>query len=182
MGWPCGQKRSAGQLHEFSQMETPEISPLLGAIGFEQLRNSAVSVDWKGGAVGVSPSGKEAEASAPRAIIPFSYFLHTPVLYATIGQTTFPMLLDTGAQVKPAPEVRRPGHAFQRLEVLTKISDGGKAGEAASPIGIVDEMHVGGLLFRDMPFAILDVPVPQGQWHPWEPALSRPAGEDRLPE
>lgn len=151
-----------GQLHEFSQMEKPEISPLLGAIGFEQLRNCAVAVDWKGGAVGVSPSGKDAEPSAPRALIPFSYFLHTPVLYATIGQRTFPMLLDTGAQVNLLPKSDGMDTHFQSLKVLTKISDGGKAGEAASPIGIVDEMRVGGLLFRDMPFAIFDVPYLKG--------------------
>lgn len=151
-----------GQLHEFSQMETPEISPLLGAIGFEQLRNAAVSVDWKGGAVGVSPPGKNAGPSTPRAVIPFSYFLHTPVLYATIGQKTFPMLLDTGAQVNLLPKSDGLDTHFQRLNVLTKISDGGKAGETASPIGIVDEMHVGGILFRDMPFAIFDVPYLKG--------------------
>lgn len=151
-----------GQLHEFSQMEKPEISPLLGAIGFEQLRNSTVSVDWRARTVGVSVSGTEAGPTSPRAVIPFSYFLHTPVLYATIGQTTFPMLLDTGAQVNLLPKSDGLDTHFQRLKGLTKISDGEKTGEAASPIGIVDEMRVGGILFRDMPFAIFDVPYLKG--------------------
>jgi len=151
-----------GQLHEFSQMEKPEISPLLGAIGFEQLRDFSVSVDWKWGMAGVARSGKDAEDSTPGAIIPFSYFLHTPVLYATIGQKTFPMILDTGAQVNLLPKSDALGKHFQRLNVLTKISDGEKTGKAASPIGIVDEMRVGGILFRDMPFAIFDVPYLKG--------------------
>lgn len=151
-----------GQLHEFSQMETPKISPLLGAIGFEQLRNVAVSVDWKARSVGIAPSGTTAEPSGPQAVIPFSYFLHTPVLYATIGQKTFPMLLDTGAQVNLLPKSSALDTHFKNLRILTKISDGGSAGETASPIGIVDEMHVGGVLFRDMPFAIFDVPYLRG--------------------
>ncbi len=151
-----------GQLHEFSQMETPAISPLLGAIGFEQLRNLAVSIDWKARSVGIDPTGKNAAPSPPQAVIPFSYFLHTPVLYATIGQKTFPMLLDTGAQVNLLPKSDGLDAHFQRLNVLTKISDGGTSGETASPIGVVDEMRVGGILFRDMPFAIFEVPYLKG--------------------
>lgn len=155
-------KDTRGQLHDCSQMETPSISPLLGVIGFEQLRNVAVSFDGKARTVEVSASGKDVETSSPQATIHFSYFLHTPILYTTIGQRTYPMLLDTGAQVNLLPQSTSLGSHFQRLEILTKISDGSRTGKNLSPLGVVDEMVVGGVHFRNMPFAIFDVPYLRG--------------------
>ena len=45
-----------GQLHDFSAMEAPAITPLLGAVGHEQLKNCAVVFDWKNHQIGVRPA------------------------------------------------------------------------------------------------------------------------------
>ena len=147
-----------GQLHEFSQMEAPGIVPLLGAIGFEQLRNSVIAFDWKGRTVEVSASGIGAGHPAPRATVPFSYFLHAPVIPVRIGERTWPMVLDSGAQVNLLPRLDELGQHFCRLAGDTTISDGGQPGERPSPLGIVDRVAVGGILYREMPFAIFEVP------------------------
>jgi len=160
-----------GQLHDFSQMESPGITPLLGAIGFEQLRNSLVAFDWKSRTVDVSASGKGGGNPAPRATVRFSYFLHAPVLFARIGEKTYPMLLDTGAQVNVLPQLAGLGLHFRRLDVSTKISDGGNVADGPSPLGVVDETVVGGIRYRNMPFAILEVPYLAGNGILGSPAL-----------
>ena len=162
-----------GQLHELSQMESPGISPLLGALGFEQLRNCAVAFDWKSRTVEVSARGKAADARnpPPRARVGFSYFLHAPVLEAVIGGRAHPMLLDTGSQMSVLPESDPLGAHFRRADANTKISDGGVTAERTYPLGLVDEMLIGGIAFRDMPLAIFSVPYLAGNGILGSPAL-----------
>jgi hypothetical protein len=153
-----------GQLHGLSQMESPGISPLLGALGFEQFRNCALAFDWKSRTVEVSGGKRPGEGKnpPPRARVGFNYFLHAPVLAAVIGGRAHPMLLDTGSQTNVLPESGPLGAHFRPSAAPTKISDGGRTGESAYPLGVVDETVIGGLAFRDMPFAIFPVPYLAG--------------------
>ena len=68
------------------------------------------------------------------------------------------MLLDTGAQVNLLPRLDGLGAHFRKIDSRTKISDGGQSGATASPLGIVDEVTVGGIRFPGMLFAIFEVP------------------------
>ena len=147
-----------GQLHGFSQMEVPGITPLLGALGFEQFRNSVLAFDWPNRTVEVSPPGKAAGHPAPRATVPFFYYLHAPMMDVRIGEKAWPMLLDTGSQVNLLPRLDGLGAHFRKLGAGTKISDGGRVGTGSSPLGIVDEVAIGGIRYRDMLFAIFEVP------------------------
>jgi len=145
----------SGQLHDFQQMESPAISPLLGAIGFEQLRNSAIMFDWKEGSISLAP---KSQRRSPAASIRFDYYLHAPVLPARIGGKFHRMVFDSGAAVNTLPALDGVEHNFRPWNVLAKMSDGGRTSEAAFPMGTVNAVGIGGITYREMPFAIHDIP------------------------
>ncbi len=144
-----------GQLHDFTEMETAETKPLLGAIGFEQLRNFVVTFDWKARTISVAP---KSTSTNPRGTVHFRFFLHTPVFPVEIGGVTRPMVFDSGAAVNMLPGIDGLEEHFRRFPVQTKISDGGRTGDGAVAFGTIDSTKLGGLTYRDMPFAIYDVP------------------------
>jgi len=136
-------------------MESPAISPLLGAIGFEQLRNSAIMFDWKEGSISLAP---KSQRRSPAASIRFDYYLHAPVLPARIGGKFHRMVFDSGAAVNTLPALDGVEHNFRPWNVLAKMSDGGRTSEAAFPMGTVNAVGIGGITYREMPFAIHDIP------------------------
>lgn len=146
---------AAGQLHDFDQMEAPETRPLLGAIGFEQLRNFVVAFDWKARTISVAPVSASGNA---RATVRFTYFLHAPAFPVEIGGVAHPMIFDSGAAVNMLPRLAGVEEHFQRFDVQTKLSDGGRTGEGSVAFGTIRAVTLGGLTYRDMPFAIYDVP------------------------
>lgn len=167
-----GNIRSAdfrGELHDFSMMESPANSPLLGAIGHEQLKNCAVLFDWRNRRISVRPaSGKRADARGktsppPQAIVAFSSFLHAPAFAVKIGRKSCPVIFDSGAQVNLLPRLDGLETHFHKVAGTTRISDGGELGNETALLGSIDELWIGGSLFRDQPFAIFEVPYLSGQ-------------------
>lgn len=145
----------SGQLHDFQQMESPGISPLLGAIGFEQLRNSVITFDWRAGTISLAA---KSQSRSPAASIRFDYYLHAPALPARIGGKSHRMVFDSGAAVNTLPALAGVEQYFRPWNVLAKMSDGGRTSEAAVPMGTIDAVGIGGITCREMPFAIHDVP------------------------
>lgn len=173
-----------GQLHDFTVMETPAISPLLGAIGEEQLKNCAVRFDWKNKTVGVRQVGRrEAPASvAPRAVIPFTYFLHTPSFPVRIGDRTCAMIFDSGAQINLLPKLDGLESHFRRVDAVTRISDGAKIGNETALLGLIDEISIGSLRCTNQPFAIYEVPYLAGHGILGSPLLQTHPLEVNFPE
>lgn len=151
-----------GQLHDFSFMETPAISPLLGAIGFEQLKKCAVIFDWEHRKVLVRPAGDKGPPSKPKTVIPFTFFQHTPAFPVRVGDKTIPMIFDSGAQINLLPGLDGLENHFRGIPAVTKISDGGLLGKETARLGIVDEIQLGSIRFQDLPFAVFDVPYLSG--------------------
>lgn len=145
----------SGQLHDFQQMESPEISPLLGAIGFEQLRNSVVTFDWNAKAISLAAKSRPA---SPAASLRFQFFLHAPALTARIGGKSHRMVFDSGAAVNTLPSLAETAPHFRPWAASAKMSDGGRTGTADVPLGTIDAVQIGGITYRDMPFVIHEVP------------------------
>ncbi|MFZ4775169.1 MAG: aspartyl protease family protein [Terrimicrobiaceae bacterium] len=172
-----------GQLHDFSNMENSSISPLLGAIGYEQLKNCAVFFDWKNRSVEVRPSGKGPARSAgktlrpPQAVVGFTYFLHAPAFAVKIGGKSIPMLFDSGAQINLIPSLNGVEKNFHELESQTRISDGGQIGKESAQLGVIDETLIGGIRYQSLPFAVYGVPYLSGQGIIGNPILEKGAVE-----
>ena len=156
-----------GQLHDFSAMEVPATTPLLGAVGHEQLKNCAVVFDWQNKRIVVHPAGvhtgKEEGSRSPRTVIAFSYFLHAPAFPVRIGNTTCRMIFDSGAQINLIPNLHGIESDFRTVEAMTKISDGGPFGKETARLGLIDETRIGDISFHDLPFAVFEVPYLSGQ-------------------
>lgn len=148
-------RNAIGQLHDFSEMETAANRPLLGAIGFEQLRKFVVTFDWTARTISVAP---KRPAGSPRATVHFGYFLHTPAFTVEIGGVKVPVVFDSGAAVNMLPHLDGIDAHFRPLNLQTKLSDGGRTGQGAVAFGLIDATRLGGQTYRDMPFAIYDVP------------------------
>ncbi len=151
-----------GQLHDFSFMETPAISPLLGAIGFEQLKKCAVLFDWEHRKILVRPAGEKGPAARPKTVIPFTFFQHVPAFSVRIGDRTIPMIFDSGAQINLLPGLDGLENHFHGIPAVTKISDGGLLGKETVRLGVMDEIQLGTIRFQDLPFAVFDVPYLSG--------------------
>jgi len=154
-----------GQLHDFSAMESPATTPLLGAVGHEQLKSCAVVFDWKNRQIDVRAvaSGNATGPRGAKAVVPFAYFLHTPAFPVRIGNATCRMIFDSGAQINLIPNLNGIESNFRRVESGTKISDGGEYGRQTALVGFIDETSIGGILYRDFPFAVFEVPYLSGQ-------------------
>jgi len=151
-----------GQLHDFSFMETPAVSPLLGAIGFEQLKKCAVLFDWEHRKILVRPAGEKGPAARPQTVIPFTFFQHVPAFPVRIGNRNLPMIFDSGAQINLLPRLEGLENHFREIPAVTRISDGGLLGKETARLGVVDEIQLGAMRFQDLPFAVFDVPYLSG--------------------
>ena len=151
-----------GQLYDFSAMEAPVITPLLGAVGHEQLKNCAVVFDWKNQQIGVRTAadgaGTSEHSRSPMAVVGFAYFLHAPAFPVRIGSTTCRVIFDSGAQINLIPNLSGIESHFRKVEAATKISDGGQAGRETAAMGLIDETWIGGVRYQNLPFAVFDVP------------------------
>jgi Aspartyl protease len=154
-----------GQLHDFSVMEVPAITPLLGAVGHEQLKNCTVVFDWRNRRINVRPAadGNRESSRPPKAVVAFTYFLHVPAFPVKIGNTTQRMIFDSGAQINLIPNLNGLEDHFRKVEAVTKISDGGQLGKETALMGRIDETWIGGARYRDFPCAVFDVPYLAGQ-------------------
>jgi len=114
-----------------------------------------VTFDWDARTISVAPKSTSA---SPRATVRFSYFLHTPVFPVEIGGAVRQMVFDSGAAVNMLPRLSGLEGHFRPFNVQTKISDGGRTGDGVVAFGAMDAVTLGGLVYRNMPFAIYDVP------------------------
>ncbi len=174
-----------GQLHDFSALESPPITPLLGAIGHEQLKTSAVRFDWRNKQIAVRPGNTRTMPSenrgGPATVIGFTPFLHAPAFPVKIGNSTRKMLFDSGAQINLLPNLDGLDGHFRKSEDVTRISDGGTISKETVWLGQVDEVQVGGLPFNDLPFAVFAVPYLDGHGILGTPLLQRCLVEINFP-
>jgi hypothetical protein len=159
----------SGKLHDFSLMEQPSVTPLLGAISHSELRNSSIVFDWNARSVQVFPtrsdgSRKPAAGERPPAVtLPFTYYMHMPVMKARIGERVLDVLFDSGAQLNLLPDTSGIEAHFRQTGFLGGFSSGGTPSDARSPLGTVDRITLGLVEFRDLPFAIYQIPYLQGK-------------------
>jgi hypothetical protein len=165
-------------------METPAITPLLGAIGFEQLKGSAIAFDWANKKIDVrpGPGGAVESTRSPREIIAFSYFLHTPAFPVRVGETTFRMIFDSGAQINLIPNLNSIESHFRRFDGGTKISDGGQIGKDTALLGTIDETWIGNARYENMQFAVFEVPYLSGQGILGSPLMQKGLMEINFPK
>ena len=157
-----------GELHDFSRMEHPEITPLLGAISHKEIKNSSVAFDWKRRTIQVFPtqhdgSRKALPGEGPATVtIPFTYFLHMPLLNAQIGSKNYGLLFDSGAQMDILPDTNRLSGHFRQVGFLSGFSSGGAPTSAHVPLGTLDRLTIGEAEYLGFPFAIYRIPYLQG--------------------
>lgn len=159
-----------GQLHDFSRMERPEITPLLGAISHREIRNSSILFDWKSQTLRIFPTRPDGSRQplpgeqAPSAVFPFTYFLHMPMVKARIGTKDYDMLFDSGAQLNLLPNITGMEPHFQQSGFLGGFSSGGAPGAAARvPVGTVDRFTLRQTEYLDLPFAVYQIPYLPGK-------------------
>ena len=172
-----------GQLHDFSMMETPAVSPLLGAIGYEQLKKCAVVFDWKNRRLDVrTADGNSTGPRGAKAVIPFSYFLHAPSFSVKIGEASRRVIFDSGAQINLLPNIDGIESHFHKIDAVTKISDGGKLGKETALLGLADETWIGSVRYQDLPYAVFEVPYLSGQGILGSPLIQRGLLEINFPK
>jgi len=170
-----------GELHDFSEMERAEITPLLGAISHDELADCAVAFDIKRGFIEVFSTrrdgSKKIADTGPPPIVrePFTMFLHLPMIPVTIGGREWPALFDSGAGIDLLPDAGGLGGHFRATGQLGGFSDGGKSEAVSSPApsGVVGEMRIGSAIYRDLPFVIHGVPYLPGKAFLGTPWLER---------
>ncbi len=152
-----------GNLHDFSGFEKPGISPLLGAISHNELKNCALLFDWKHRTVQVfatraNGTKKVATAGPPPTVrIPFTYHTHLPTFPVRIGGVEYSMLFDSGAQLDTLPTLHGIESHSRTIGRLGGFSDGGRAVARSAPIVCIDETLIGGTSFRDLPYIICEI-------------------------
>jgi hypothetical protein len=172
-----------GQLHDFSVMEVPAITPLLGAVGHEQMKKCAIVFDWRGRRIDVrAADGNSTGPSGPKAVVPFTYFLHAPAFPVKIGDRACRMIFDSGAQINLLPNLNGIEGHFRKVEAVTRISDGGEAGKVTALLGLVDETIIGGVRYRDFPYAVYEVPYLDGQGILGSPLIQKGQLEINFPK
>ena len=158
-----------GELHDFSNMERPAITPLLGAISHAEVKNCSVVFEWKRKVIQVFPIGRNGTRrlakgeAAPTSEIPFLYFVHLPLFNARIGDKEFPMLFDSGAQVNLLPTLAGVENHFRPFGQLTGFSDGGDPQKVSAVTGAVDNVWLGAASYRWLPFVIHPLPYFAGK-------------------
>lgn len=152
-----------GELHDFSRMENPRISPLLGAISYNEVKNSAVVMDGKRKTIEVfatSRDGKRKFSSNQEPYgthFPFSYFAHLPVIEGKIGNKLIPFVFDSGAELNVLPDLNGiQGHFHPQGSI--KISDGTHLESAPAPAGFIDNTRIQGHSFENLSFAVHSLP------------------------
>jgi len=161
-------KNIIGELHDFSRMEKPEITPLLGAISHKEVRTSSVAFDWKRKTIGIFPtkpdgSRKPLPGETPAVVtIPFTYFLHMPLLRAHIGSKNYDLLFDSGAQMNILPDANGLNGHFRQSGFLSGFSSGGAPKSAHVPLGTLDKLTLGEAEYQSFLFAIYRIPYLQG--------------------
>ena len=161
-------KNLIGELHDFSRMERPEITPLLGAISHKELRNSSVVFDWKNKTIQIIPTKSDGSrmlraGESPAAVtVPFTYFLHMPLVKAEIGTKSYYLLFDSGAQLNILPDSDGLDSHFHRTGFLSGFSSGGAPKKAHVPLGTLDRLTLGEAEYLSLPFAIYRIPYLQG--------------------
>lgn len=167
--WGCLRAKDlTGQLHDFSHMERPEITPLLGAISHKEIRNSSVAFDWKKRTIRIFPTKADGTRkpipgeTPPTVRIPFAYFLHMPVVKARIGAKDYDLLFDSGAQLNLLPDTNGLDGHFRQTGFLAGFSSGGDPGSAHAPLGTLDRLKLGAAEYLNLPFAIYRIPYLQG--------------------
>ncbi|MEI8311479.1 MAG: retropepsin-like aspartic protease [Verrucomicrobiota bacterium] len=171
-----------GQLHDFSVMEVPAITPLLGAVGHEQMKNCAIVFDWDKRRIDVRPAEAGNSSRAPKTVVAFTYFLHVPAFPVRIGSSTCRMVFDSGAQINLIPNLNGIEDHFRKVEAVTKISDGGQIGKETALLGLIDETWIGGARYRDFPCAVFDVPYLGGQGIIGSPLIQKGLMEINFPK
>jgi len=153
-----------GELHDFSSMERPAVSPLLGAISHAEVKNCAVVYDGKRKVIQVSPVSRDGSRRRspaeppPTAIVPFTYFLHLPQFTARIGAKDVSMLFDSGAQTNLLPDLAGLENQFRPFGELRGLSDGGEPRKVAAVTGAMDSLALGAVTYRWLPFVIHPLP------------------------
>lgn len=158
-----------GELHDFSQMERPAVTPLLGAISHAELKNCAVAFDWKQKTIQVFPTNRDGSRRPvkgeppPTATVPFSYFLHLPLFQARIGDKELAVLFDSGAQANLLPELAGLENHFRAFGQLGGLSDGGEPRKVSALTGAMDNLSLGAATYRWLPFVIHPLPYFSGK-------------------
>lgn len=152
-----------GELREFSLLEKPAIAPLLGAISYEEVKDCAVSIDWRTRKIQIfatnADGSKKVRAGGPAPDVSFSFpmFSHVPMIKVGIGEKEYSLLLDTGAETNMLPDkLALDGHF--KPQGLVKISDGTAASGSTGLAGVVKEVSLGDAVFRNVPFTIYRTP------------------------
>ncbi len=152
-----------GEVHDFSQLEKPAITPLLGAISHAEVKDCAVSIDWRTRKIQIFATNADGSKKvrgagpAPDISFPFTMFSYLPMIKVGIGGKEYSLLLDTGAESNVLPDQLALNGHFKPLG-LVRISDGSAVSGATGLAGTVDEVTLGGAIFRNMPFIIYRTP------------------------
>jgi len=158
-----------GQLHDFSNMEKPAVTPLLGAISHDQLKNCALVVDWKRQTVQVFATRSDGRRKAalaepaPTVRIPFTYYTHLPLFPIRIGGVEYRMLFDSGAAENLLPSTAAVQAHARPIGHLASFSDGGRPVAYSCPIVAIDQTQIGSATFRDLPYIIYELPYLPGK-------------------
>ena len=152
-----------GALKNLSNLEKPENTPLLGAVGYAQLKSSAMVVEWGRRRIRIyatqrNGERKLAEPEAPGAVVPFSYDLHLPVLQAKVGDQPRTFLFDSGASINLMPDVEGLERHFRQTDSRAGLSDGGKMKSVLAPVGFVDRIELGPVVLSDFPVMVFEIP------------------------
>lgn len=151
-----------GEVHDLSMVEKPENTPLLGAISYEEVKNSSLVIDWPKRKIQVFATRLDGSRKAnpagppPQAKVPFSYHSYLPMVKARIGDQAYSLLFDSGAEACVLPNKAGLGALF-RPAGLIQLSDG-SARKATGLAGEVAEMQIGGVTFTHVPVAIYAIP------------------------
>ncbi len=153
---------------DLSNLEKPANTPLLGAVGYAQMRDSAMVVDWKARRIQFFATRRDGARKVPEPVpaqaeIPFTYDYHMPVFPGTAAGRTRKFLFDSGASVNLLPDTGDYGSHFRRVGAGAKLSDGGQIRETSGAFGVMDEIVIGDVLLRDAPVLVHTIPHLEGR-------------------
>lgn len=165
-------------IKNLSDLERPENTPLLGAIGYAQLKNTAMVVDWGRRRIEIYATQKNGERRVPAetppgAVVPFSYDLHLPVLQARVGNRPRTFLLDSGASINLMPDMDGLEGHFRQTESRAGLSDGGKMRTVSAAVGFVNRIELGPVVLTDVPVMVFAIPYLDGRGLLGAPLLSQ---------
>lgn len=155
-------------IKNLTDLERPENTPLLGAIGYTQLKSSAMVVDWGRRRIQLYATQRNGERKIPEpeppgAVVPFSYDLHLPVLQARVGNRPRTFLFDSGASINLMPDAEGLAGHFRQTESRAGLSDGGQMRAVTAQVGLVDRIELGPVVLSDFPIMIFAIPYLEGR-------------------